>query len=211
VLDALQRGLERLYRIDTQVSVRDFVIDAEARDEVNLARTAREQLLIAEIDGAVEIGLFVDEGALANLSRNDPSRSLHDGNIGDFLLAVEGVSHFVYTVWRARSDRQVSALELELQAEIDKYVTCLLIGPKADRAGSSKLRRKLFEQFELEPDLDAAERDRYRAATANASRYSASLEKRYVAERRIGDMLRELRRVYRMSLSAKLDFISQAA
>lgn len=211
MLDRLQAGLERLYRIDTEVCVRDFVIDAEARDEINLARTAREQLLIAEIDGAVEIGLFVCQDALANLERNDPSRQLGDHNMGDFLLALEGVSHFVYTVWRARSDRSVSAFELELQAEIDKYVTCLLLAPGTGRAGSSKLRRRLFEQFELEPDLDATERDRYRAANANASRYSASLEKRYVAERRIGDMLRELRRVYRMSLAAKLDFIGQAA
>src|SRR5687768_17986945 len=45
----------------------------------------------------------------------------------------------------------VSALELELQAEVDKYVTCLLTTwPKAP----ADLRATLFERFELAPDLD---------------------------------------------------------
>ena len=211
MLNRLQRGIERLYRIDTNVHVDDFVIDAAVRDEAGVNRSSREQLLLAEVDGALEIGLFVDESALANLTRNDPTRRLDDDNLGDFLLAVEGVSHFVYTVWRARSDQSVSAFELELQAEIDKYVTCLLVMSNSDNKGSFGLRRRLFEQFEREPDLDADERDRYRAANANASRYSASLERRFVAQRRIADMLQELRRVYRMSLAAKLDFIGQAA
>ena len=45
----------------------------------------------------------------------------------DFLLAVEGVSHFVYLVHRARQERPVSAVELELQAEVDKYLVALLV------------------------------------------------------------------------------------
>src|SRR5690606_22268107 len=36
-------------------------------------------------------------------------------------LATEGVSHFLYVIFRARSAGQVSQLELELQGEVDKY------------------------------------------------------------------------------------------
>lgn len=210
VLERLQRGLERMYRIDTELAIGDFVIDAETRQRVGPTRKPREQLLLAEHEGALEVALFVDQAALDNLSRHDPTQSLHEGNLGDFLLAVEGVSHFVYTVWRAREGRSVSALELELQAEVDKYVTCLLThGQESSR--SHALRRQLFEQFDYEDDLDQAERERYRAANENAHRYSASLERRYVHGRRIGDMLGELRRFYRMSLRSKLEFIAAAA
>lgn len=210
MLARLQRGLEHMYRIETRARVGDFVIDADMRERMGLTRLPREQLLLAETDGELEIGLFVDERALDNLERRDPSRRLDDANFGDFLLAVEGVSHFVYLVWRARADQPVSALELELQAEVDKYVTCLLTRG-ADPDDSDTLRRRLFEQFEYADDLDSEERDRYRAANSNAARYSASLEQRFVRRRRIADMLAELRRFYRMSLSAKLDFIGQAA
>ncbi len=209
VLHKLQRGLERMYRVNTRVRIGDFVIDAAARERMGVARMPREQLLLSESEGALEIALFVDEAALDNLARNDPARRLDDRNMGDFLLAVEGVSHFVYAVWRARADQPISALELELQAEVDKYITCLLVvGAQPNESG--RLRRRLFEHFLFEDDLDESERTRYRTANENARQYSRSLERRYVRRHRITDMLRELRRFYRMSLCGKLAFIASA-
>ena len=210
VLRRLQRGLEQMYRIDTQVEVGDFVIDGAARQRLGVRRLPREQLLLAESEGTLEVALFVDESSLDNLARHDPSHGLDDRNLGDFLLAVEGVSHFVYTMWRARAQQPVSALELELQAEVDKYVTCLLLAD-ARPTDSGRLRRRLFEQFLFDDGLDDGERHRYRMANDNARQYSESLERRYVRRQRIVDMLGELRRFYRMSLRGKLDFIASAA
>ena len=209
-LGRLQRGLEQLYRIDPTVAVEDFVVDGEARDRMGLLRAPREQLLLREEDGELSIGLFVDAAVIDNLVRHDPSEALDDRNFSAFVLAVEGVSHFVYTVFCAGAERPISALELELQAEVDKYITCLLVGGGA-RPHSERLRRRLFEDFSFEPDLDDAERHRYRVANDNAQRYSASLERRFVGAGRTVDMLGELRRFYRMSLVGKLDFIRQAA
>jgi len=206
VLSRLQRGLEELYRLDAGACVDDFVIDEASRDRVVGARRPREQLLVCEAEGEMSVALFVDPAALANLAANDPARTLDDGNFGDFLLAVEGVSHFVYTLACARVDRAVSQLELELQAEVDKYVTCLLVG-----APSRVLRHRLFADAIYEPDLDADERERYRAANDNAHRYAAWLEATYVEPGKIPDMLGELRRFYRDSLAAKLGRIARAA
>ena len=207
MLARLQKGLERMYRIETEVSVDDFVIGEEARRELGVARAPREQLLVSEEGGEVSLGLFVDERALSNLERHDPSHRLDEQNLGDFLLAVEGVSHFVYLTWRAQHDHRVTALELELQAEVDKYVTCLLCG---HHTRSAELRRRLFEDFTFEPDLDDEERARYRTANSNARRYSASLERRFVQPGRIAEMLGELRRFYRLPLDGKLDHIRAA-
>ena len=210
VLERLQHGLERLYRIDTRLAIHDFVIDDQARRSLGVQRAPREQLLVSQSEDDLELAVFVDDSVIANLSRHDPGEALHEANFGDFLLALEGVSHFVYVAWCAHGQRQVSALELELQAEIDKYATCLLmLGAEPER--SDVLRHRLYREFSFEDDLDADERARYRAANANAHRYSASLERRYIHGGRIVDMLRELRRFYRMSLPAKLDFIASAA
>jgi hypothetical protein len=210
LLRRLQAGLEQMYRVDTGVDVHDFVIDAATRDEIAPARAAREQLLVAEHEGELSIALFVDGAALDNLGRRDPSARLDDHNLGDFLLALEGVSHFVYAIVCARGDRRVSALELELQAEVDKFITCLLLGD-AEPASAPAWRRRLFHEFDYEPDLDADERDRYRVANENALRYAASLERRFVADRRVPEMLAELRRFYRLPLAGKLGWIAQAA
>ncbi len=212
-LSRLQRGLEELYRVETGVDVDDYVISSNTRDAIvnPPARKSREQLLVGECEDEASIALFIDPAALANLTTNDPSRSLGDHNLQDFLLAVEGVSHFIYAICCARADRRVTQLELELQAEVDKYVTCLLVTETETRQQSSTLRHRLFEDFEYEVDLDHDERARYRAANDNAQRYSAYLEQQFVTPRRIPEMLGELRRFYRLGLAGKLSSIARAA
>src|SRR6185312_669763 len=163
MLGRVQRGLETLYRVDTGVTVDDFVIDEPTRDRLVGERRPREQLLAVEDAGEMSLALFVDPAALANLARHDPGRDLGDHNLGDFLLAVEGVSHFIYAVCCARAERPVSQLELELQAD-------------PERDASTRWRERLFGDACYEPDLDAEERSRYRAANDNANRYAAFLE-----------------------------------
>ena len=210
-LSRVQRGLESLYRVETGVAVEDFVVGADLRDELVRERRPREQLLVLdEGGGEMSLALYICPGALANLHANDPGRRLDDGNLGDFLLAVEGVSHFIYAICCAKADRRVTQLELELQAEVDKYTTCLLQAD-ASASASEVLRRRLFGDAEYEPDLDADEQHRYRAANDNAQRYAAFLEESVVARRRIPEMLAELRRFYRLPLAEKLATCARAA
>ncbi len=89
-------------------------------------------------------------------------------------------------------------------------MTCLL-QMDADPNASSMLRWRLFEDPTYEEDLDEEEQHRYRAANDNAARYASYLEETFVARRRIPEMLAELRRFYRQSLSAKLSTIARAA
>jgi hypothetical protein len=171
-LARVQRGLETLYRIDTGVDIHEFLVDEDVRDAVVSARRPKEQLLVCEEDGEMSLALFLDRSVLANLVDH---KRLDARNFADFILAVEGVSHFIYTIQCARAERPVSQLELELQAEVDKYITCLLsTAPETDV--SSALRRRLFGDAEYEPDLDDDESERYRAANDNAQRYTGWLE-----------------------------------
>ena len=209
-LGLVQQGLEALYRIDTALAVDDFVIDTATRDAIAPHRAPREQLLVHEQDGELSLALFVDERSLANLVANDPRERLDDSNFQDFLYAIEGVSHFVYVAWRARAGRSVSVLELELQAEVDKWVACLTTlwregAPPAD------LIARLFDRFQLEPGLDAVERERYLVANENARTYTRALGDRFVAQGRIAELFTELRRFYRMSGAAKLEHVGRIA
>ena len=201
-LARMQRGLETLYRVDTGVEVGDFVIGEAVRDELAPARKPREQLLVMEETGEMALALFIHPEVIASL---DAGIGRH--NLGDFLLAIEGVSHFIYAIQCARSERPVSQLELELQAEVDKYVTCLL----HDVDSSEALRERLFRACAYEDDLDGDERERYQVANDNAHRYAAWLEVTFVARGRIPEMLGELRRFYRTGLAAKLATIARAA
>jgi len=204
LLARLQLGLEALYRVETRLAIDAFVIDGVARDRLQPARAPREQLLLRESDGELALALFVDAAALANLERHDPTARLDERNFSDFCLAVEGVSHFVYLALCAARERPVSHLELELQAEVDKFVCCLLLTGVA-----ANLRRRLFGDVAYAHDLDADERERYRTANQEASRYAAALERRYMAREQTSALLTEVRRFYRMDLPEKLGRIAQ--
>jgi hypothetical protein len=206
ILTRLQLGLEALYRVETRLAVEAFVIDEAQRKQASVARAPREQLLVSELGDDLGLALFVDAAALANLKTNDPARGLHDGNFSDFCLALEGVSHFVYVALCAARDRRVSALELELQAEVDKFACCVLLAGR--RPG---LRRRLFGGVRYADDLDADESARYRTANDEANRYAEALERRFVHHDRLTDMLADLRQFYRLDLDAKLTHIARAA
>jgi hypothetical protein len=210
VLARLQRGLETLYRVETRLDVDAFMVDEEARNQAlgDEGRRPREQLLVSQSGEELALALFLDEGALANLARHDPASGLSEHNFWDFCLAVEGVSHFIYVALCAARDRPVTALELELQAEVDKFVSCTLVQGEHD---TTSLRERLFERIRLHHDLDEEERHRYRLANDQARRYSISLDRRYLSRGRVDDMLAELRRFYRLGLREKLQHIAQAA
>jgi hypothetical protein len=211
VLRALQGGIESLYRVETELDVCDFLVGGEGRDALKVERTPREQLLVKQAEGGLELGLFVDERTLENLHLRDPRRRLDERNLQDFLYAVEGVSHFVYLVHRARVERPVSAVELELQAEVDKYVVALLVTWSQAGEPPGGLRERLFGRIAFAGDLSAEERERYELANSAADEYAASLETRFIARRAIDDLLAELRRFYRKGLAEKLEHITQVA
>src|SRR5258706_5770579 len=92
-LARVQRGLETLYRVDTGVAVDDFVIDDRGRAAFSPTRRPREQLLAYEDSGEMNLALYIDPGA----AQSSYDR-LGDHNLRDFLLVVEGVSHFIFTI-----------------------------------------------------------------------------------------------------------------
>jgi hypothetical protein len=210
VLARVQRGLETLYRVQTCLDVDAFVVGEETRDEAlgTDQRRPREQLLVSQAGEELGLALFLDGAALANLARHDPAGGLSELNFWDFCLAVEGVSHFIYVARCAASDRSVTALELELQAEVDKFVSCTLVQGERDTA---PLREQLYDRISLDHDLDDDERARYQLANDQARRYAVSLDRRYLRRGRLDDMLCELRIFYRLGLQEKLQHIAYAA
>ncbi len=209
VLRALQGGLESLYRINTDLDVRDFLVESESRDEWQVTRAAKEQLLIRHSGGNLELGLFVDEATLENLRARNPAQLLDDDNLQDFLYALEGVSHFVYFVHRARADRPVSAVELELQAEVDKYLVALLVSWDQNGDPPEDLPERLFRRIRYADDLSDEEQDRYRLANQTAKSYAEFLELRFVRPRARADLLCEARQFYRKGLAGKLAHITK--
>ena len=215
LLSQLQGLLAGLYDAPAEHDVGDYLITDAARAGA-LQGAARpptdEQLLIAESDGLVEISLYLDGTVLQRLADRCPLRQLSDENLADYCTALEGVSHFHYVVWSVVRGRSVSLLELELQAEVDKYASALrLTLGQRDGRFPSELFNRLFDRVGFLPHLTGAERGRYEEAHHFAAKFCRRLEDRFLRRRsaRPEAMLAELRTFYRLGRHAKLRHAAQ--
>ena len=170
-------------------------------------------MIVAEpADGGDELGLslYLDPALLARLTRADPLVRLHAGNVADWCTALEGVSHFLYLAWNAGHDKPVSLLELEMQAEVDKYVASYwLLRRQFPQHFPAELRRVLFARTRVDPQAAAAGRgELYREASRYADKFCARLEQllsrnRAASSGTEGAVLAELRRFYRLTHARK--------
>jgi hypothetical protein len=211
VLRGLQTLLGRLYDVSLDYDVYDFLV-TDRRTLGGLApgadaRAPEEELLLAESGDGAGVALYIDAALLQRLERSDPLGRLTEHNLADYCTALEGVSHFLYTTWRLDRDAPVSLLELETQAEVDKYaVTVFLLAGQQGGGYPTQVHTRLFDRVAFDSQLNPGEYDRYRTAHRCAARYCRALERRFVSrgEARIEAMVRELRKFYRLGSSAKL-------
>ena len=213
VLSGLQHFLERLYDVENRHDVADFLItdksDLQHFKPANDARELEEELLLAESSDGVGIGLYLDPELLKRLERTDPVDALTEQNLADYCTALEGVSHFVYAAWRLHADLPVSLLELETQAEVDKYaVTVFLLGLQQGGGYPHHVHARLFDRISFDARLPAEQYQRYRDAHECAARFCRRLEHRFVNRgvARIEALIRELRKFYRLGNREKLRY-----
>jgi len=212
VLRGLQSLLGRLYDVELNYDVYDFLVtDRRALAGVtpdNDRREPDEELLLAETADGAGVALYLDPELLGRLEAADPHRALTENNLADYCTALEGVSHFVYSTWGLERDMPVSLLELETQAEVDKYAVTifLLAGQQGGQSYPAQVHARLFDRVSFDARLEPDQYERYRTAHALAARYCRRLERRFVNRGRlkIEAMVRELRSFYRLRHAAKL-------
>ena len=131
ILRRMQALLARLYDAPVEHDVQDFLLTDRAELQRFVGAQAEvmsdEQVVIMHQGDSVRIGLFIEREVLERLVRRDPLQVLDDDNLRDYCTALEGVSHFHYLMWQLARGRNVSLLELELQAEVDKYASALAL------------------------------------------------------------------------------------
>jgi len=209
LLKEMQTMLARLYDVPVDHDVNDFLLidERRLRDLTGIQVHTDEQVLVLEDAQGVRIGVYISSEVLARLTKHDPMRALDDDNLADFCTALEGVSHFHYLMWSVNRGRTVSLLELELQAEVDKYATALsLMTRQREGRFPHALHPRLFHHIAFAPTLDSESKRRYEEANRHAARYCRALEERFLRTRHSKPerWLGELRKFFRASREEKL-------
>ena len=213
ILRKIQELIGGIYDVPIAHDVYDFLVTERTHLPPRArAASAEEELIIVEEREAVGVSLYLDPELLERLQRADPLEHLHAGNVADYWTALEGVSHFVYLAWNAGHDKPVSILELEMQAEIDKYVASFaLLRRQSPERFPAELMRLLFERTRIDPTLARGRQRMYRAASGYAERFCRQLQRGLRDSRaELGrDVLAQLRRFYRLSDGRKMAHIER--
>jgi hypothetical protein len=211
MLHPLQRLLETIYDAPSGHDVRDFLVTERRHlPSERRAHAADEELVLVQERRRAYLMLYIDAALLARLHVRDPLRALDEGNIADFWVALEGVSHFSCVMWNAGHSRGVSMLDLELQAEVDKYIASFwLLRRQNPGHAPRELHHVLFVRTRLDPGLSPARRQLYATATRYAARFCSALQTSLLSSRpahRRG-AIAALRRFYRLTSAGKLRHI----
>jgi hypothetical protein len=213
VLRELQSLLGRLYDVEVGYDVYDFLVtDRRALDGVlpqGEGGGPDEELLLAETQDGAEVALYIDSRVLRRLENHDPLGELTESNLADYCTALEGVSHFLYSTWRLECDAPVSLLELETQAEVDKYAaTVFLLADQQGGGYPSQVHARLFDRVNFDSRLEPEQYHRYRTANRCAANFCRRLESRFVSRgnAQVEALVRELRKFYRLGSAAKLRY-----
>jgi hypothetical protein len=212
MLAELQSYIANIYDADCGHRLQDFLITDRALANIlgrkTLPANVEESVLVADDGDGIALSVFLDEALLARLDKADPLKSLRADELADLTVVLEGVSHFNYISWCASNDKLVTLLELELQAEIDKFVTtAMLAEEQQDFSLLRNLHKLLFDNFEFQPSLDRDERERYEVANSYAARFCRELLQRVSRD----DGNEQLREFYRLTQPDKISYIHTLA
>lgn len=208
-LDQLQHLLEELNAVRAPLRVTEVLLPPAAAQALRgtQIRHAAEQVFARQAGpDALELAVYIDPRLQCRLALTDPRTAVTDVNLAALHSASEGISHFLALSHAAALDREVSALELELQGEIDKFVLAARLAGDNGHCSldSQALFARQFEHARFAHDLSAEEEQRYRHAHRHAARLLGHWLNRYQGRWRHPALEAELRRFYRSSRAEKL-------
>jgi hypothetical protein len=194
----IQARLHRAYAIEEAPLVDAFIVETEGPH--------RETVRVREGDGELEVSVALPRSALLS-----PRPTLDE-----LCQVVEGVSHFLYLAERARRELPTTQLELEIQAEVDKYVVLVLgellltDGAGFDEARSRQMRARLFDRVVFFHAEGTEHGERYRVANDLGARVARGIERELLRSGRAEGARAFLRRFYSAGQREKME-LSRAA
>lgn len=192
----------QLYRISDPVDIEHFLLledDSPSDIHIGNAAFGREALLIRQSEEGLEMGLFIDPAIIAALECSDAL-----DHLDAFSCAIEGVSHFVYVADRIHRDRRVTKLELELQAEVDKFLRLQLEVARHAPHRCADLFARQFERHAFDTALSSEDLECYATAHHFAAKYCAHLQSSYFHPLRLQPLIDEARDFFHRDLPEKV-------
>lgn len=220
LLESVRSLLERTYRIESGLAeIGPFVIgdlgyrrlyaSRQIQHTADSAGPSRATTLVRQTAEGVLACIYFPDELIRSLESYPPQDGVSDANVEEFAAFVEEIDHLLLVAERARLERSVTLFEMELHANVSKYLVLsrFLAGRTAQLVPAARLwlRRRLFQAGTF-CDEDAAVVERYRDAAHWAVRLLDGLSELEPAPR-----IEALRRFHAAAAPEKLELIRRLA
>ncbi len=213
----LQRKIEKTYALDTGIAnISRFVIgdigfnmlygNDEPSNTVNGAYYGA-RVLLRYIGNDLKALIYFPDRLIKTLEENDPRFGINDDNIDACAGFVEELDHLLFIAQHYKLNRPFSLIELELQANVTKYLTLKYFVALQNRSKRLRSIDKEYIKYHLfykrVYDIsDPSERERYEVAG-----FLGMLYTEYIDTLSYEDRLRDLRQFCRMTFATKASYI----
>ena len=216
LIKELQRKIEKTYALDTGITnIEQYIIGDKGYKEFYAKEKIRtvvksysgSKVLIRDAGDTLKVSIYYPDELIRELESNDPRLGLHDGNVDLCASFVEELDHFLFIAQNYKQNRPFSLLELELQANVTKYLVLKYFvalqnkSLKLSKFDKEYIRYHLFykRKYDIE---DASEKKRYEDAGKFGMIYT-----KYIDLLPQEDRLRDLRQFSRMTCPSKIRHI----
>ncbi len=219
LIKELQRKIEKTYALNTGITnIEQYIIGDKGYEEFYAKEKIRmvvnshsgAKVLIRDAGETLKVSIYYPDELIRELESNDPRLGLHDGNVDLCASFVEELDHFLFIAQNYKQNRPFSLLELELQANVTKYLVLKYFialqnkSIKLSKFDKEYIRYHLFykRKYDIE---DTSERKRYEDAVKFGMMYTKHIDLLPQEDR-----LRDLRQFSRMTCPSKIRHIQSA-
>ncbi len=219
LINELQGKIESTYALDTGITnIEQYIIGDKgykefyAKEEIRTVVKSHSgaKVLIRDTEHTLKASIYYPDKLIRDLEDNDPRLGLHDENIDLCASFVEELDHFLFIAQNYKQNRPFSLLELELQANVTKYLVLKYFvalqnkSIKLSKFDKEYIRYHLFykRKYDIE---DTSERKRYEDAGKFGMMYTKHIDLLPQEDR-----LRDLRQFSRMTCPSKIRHIQSA-
>lgn len=151
----IQDALKELNRFEHPWPIDAFVLPTEHQNS----------LIVREESDEAELAICLDRNIIDRMKRKNFPVDFNLQDLPDLATVIEELSHFNTYCSRAARDIKVSALELEVQGEVDKFAVALeSLTQENDRALESAIFETLFSECRVGSWVPLGEKERYQQA-----------------------------------------------
>lgn len=158
----IQARLENIYGAKTGLNVLDFV-----RTTTDFPRLGEMLINQYETTRNLDLALIFDRDVLAACGQSAEGADTAVPKNRAYAVSFEEVSHFVYLSYNHHRGRDITALELEMQSEVDRILLAFHGPTPWDHALQQQLLQELFLNPYDETDGDQNRYETARAVAAN--------------------------------------------